>query len=346
MIGKDERMTPFWLSNVMYNESLLMTSTGGGLPTAPLLFTPASIQSVRDSALSTVYAEGTDWVYDSTTNSITLPVGSRAVSLTTAELYPCSSGNTMDKVGGGYVLFSEGSYFHSKQLAVTYMHNANGWRGPIPVYDESKLPVTIGKLKNGNPVKIVLYGDSIAGGANASGFVAAAPYMPSWGELIVQKLRDVYASAITFANPSSGGKDAGWGAYNASSLVNSRNPDLVIIAFGMNDGTTGVSPTTYKNNIQSIMDTVKAKNAHVEFIVVSPTLANPETYFAGQQANYKEQLQSLTGIGVVMADMTGVHQELLTRKNFRDMTGNNINHPNDFLMRWYAQIVAGSLVTL
>ena len=47
--------------------------------------------------------------------------------------------------------------------------------------------------------------------------------------------------------------------------------------------------------------------------------------------------------GVATANMTGVHQELLRHKSFLDMTGNNINHPNDFLSRWYAQFVSEML---
>ncbi len=341
----NEAMTPFWSSTTMYNESLLMVSNAGGLPEAPLLFTPITILSVKDAHLGIEYTQGSDWIYDSATNSIKLPIGSRAISMTTADLYPATSGaNTQPKVGGGYVLFYEGHYFHDRQIVVTYTHSANVWNGPIPVYDAAQLPNTINKLQNGSPLKIVLYGDSISVGANASGYTGAAPYMPSWGNLVVQKLQNEYSSAITFVNPSVGGKDSAWGAANVHSLVSSENPDLVIIAFGMNDGTEGVTPTAYKSNIQTIMNDVKATNPNAEFILVATTLANPETFFAGQQVNYKPQLQSLLGTGIVMADMTGTQQELLNHKNFRDMTGNNVNHPNDFLVRWYAQIVSALLV--
>ncbi|CDB87340.1 putative uncharacterized protein [Firmicutes bacterium CAG:170] len=41
--------------------------------------------------------------------------------------------------------------------------------------------------------------------------------------------------------------------------------------------------------------------------------------------------------------MTEVHRKLLERKSFADMTGNNVNHPNDFLARWYAQYIVGML---
>jgi hypothetical protein len=43
--------------------------------------------------------------------------------------------------------------------------------------------------------------------------------------------------------------------------------------------------------------------------------------------------------GVVVADMTTMHQDLLKRKAFIDMTGNNVNHTNDYLSRVYAQVI-------
>ena len=34
-----------------------------------------------------------------------------------------------------------------------------------------------------------------------------------------------------------------------------------------------------------------------------------------------------------------MHQSILEHKRYRDMTGNNVNHPNDFLARVYAQTI-------
>lgn len=42
--------------------------------------------------------------------------------------------------------------------------------------------------------------------------------------------------------------------------------------------------------------------------------------------------------------MTDMHTHLLRLKRYWDMTGNNINHPNDFLARVYAQVVSQVLV--
>ncbi|MDD3766414.1 MAG: GDSL-type esterase/lipase family protein, partial [Eubacteriales bacterium] len=135
-----------------------------------------------------------------------------------------------------------------------------------------------------------------------------------------------------------------WGVENAQTLVAQKNPDLVIISFGMNDGAKAVAPQTYIDNLQSIMDTVRSSNPDVEFILVSSSLPNPESASvnAGSQELYLPYLQQLCNDaqGVALADITTPNQKLLEKKRFVDMTGNNINHPNDFMIRWYAQIIS------
>ena len=46
-----------------------------------------------------------------------------------------------------------------------------------------------------------------------------------------------------------------------------------------------------------------------------------------------------------VANLTQLHRDILaTGKRYRDMTGNNINHPNDFIARAYAQVILKTLV--
>ena len=42
--------------------------------------------------------------------------------------------------------------------------------------------------------------------------------------------------------------------------------------------------------------------------------------------------------------MTAVWQTLLARKHYLDMTGNGVNHPNDYGHRLYAQVILALLV--
>ena len=43
---------------------------------------------------------------------------------------------------------------------------------------------------------------------------------------------------------------------------------------------------------------------------------------------------------LTVVPITALHAETLERKKYWDMTANNINHPNDMLIRMYAQTFA------
>lgn len=326
-------MHPFWQGNTMTNESMLLVSYNGGTPEAPFLFPYTNIIAVKNAALTITYTPGTDWLYAN--NKLILPTGSRIPYVKDIDLAPNMS--------------IDPAYFHEHQIAVTYTHSGT-WQGPIPIYASSTLPHIIGKLSRQEAVRMVLYGDSISVGWNVSSLLGKPPYLPVWGQLVANTLQKTYHSPITFINPSVAGQTSTWGVQNVHNLVSSQSPDLVIIAFGMNDGLNmppsiiPIDTTTFKNNLLKMIQDVKAISPQAEFILVSPTLMHP-AYAGSIQASYKTAIQSLVAPGIVMADMTGVHQELLKTKKFADITGNNINHPNDFLVRWYAQEVAGLLIS-
>jgi hypothetical protein len=42
--------------------------------------------------------------------------------------------------------------------------------------------------------------------------------------------------------------------------------------------------------------------------------------------------------------VTSVSKAILERKDFQDTTGNNINHPNDYFYRMYAQTLLQTLI--
>lgn len=342
-------MQPFWQGDTVRNESALIVARDGELPEARLMYPPTEIVAVKNARLDTEYEEGVDWTFEN--GKLRLTAQSRIPFMTEDELYlpEYIPNDSMPKKGGGAVLYREGSFFHDRQIAVTYKH-AGTWNGPRPAFAGSSLPLTIGKLRAGEPVKLVLYGDSISVGANASGFSGVPPHLPTWGQMVVGALERHYSADIAFVNPSVGGTTSAWGKDNAAALIAGERPDLVIVAFGMNDGSgtgigDGTRPAAFQANIRSIIDTVRSANPDTEFILVGTTMPNGETFFLDQQPYYYEALRGLAAElpGVAAADMTGVHAELLKTKSFVDMTGNNVNHPNDFLSRWQAQFVFGML---
>jgi acyl-CoA thioesterase-1 len=59
---------------------------------------------------------------------------------------------------------------------------------------------------------------------------------------------------------------------------------------------------------------------------------------------YRDELAELCERGIALADMTSVWSEFLKRKKDSDLTGNGVNHPNDFGHRVYAQVLSALLV--
>jgi acyl-CoA thioesterase-1 len=64
----------------------------------------------------------------------------------------------------------------------------------------------------------------------------------------------------------------------------------------------------------------------------------------GRILEYRDGLAGLCDDGVVIADVTSLWSALLARKSQYDLSGNGINHPNDFGHRLYAQTILGLLV--
>ncbi len=331
--------SPYWNSDVIYNEAVMpLENQDGSISSIQLMYNIRDIVSVRNAALDTVYTEGTDYVLENGKLKI-LPTGS-IDTIDYSFMYPSTaSSNTQPDATHGYMYFAEGATIHNMQLAVTYVPNGT-WGGAIPAKQASLLPKTMAKLEAGEDLKILVYGDSISVGANATGFVGAAPYAKNWYEMVVDTLNNKYEGNVTFVNNSKGGEMSAWGLTNVQSLAVAESPDLVFIGFGMNDGSQGVSTATFKSNIQGIMNAIKASNPNCEFVLISSMLQNPDWPTGTQnQPLYLSVHNSLKGEGVAVADITSMHQYLLTRKRYIDMTGNHVNHPNDFLVRVYAQVM-------
>lgn len=335
-------MIPYWEGDTVYHESvMLLENEDGSLPDVSLLYPAKEIICVRSSDLKTVYEEGTD--YQLVDGKLHIPAGSKLPTVTHDFYYPAEESDTAmalnKNYGEGYIFFSEGSVMHSMQIAITYTHEAT-FEGEIPAYKGDRLPKTNAKLANGEDLKICVYGDSISTGANSTAKVTAQPFAATWFQMVVDQLKIQYPdSNIFLKNPSVGGKKSDWGVEEALGRAG-YGPDLCIIGFGMNDGSAKVDPQVFQQNIIAIMDTVRLGNPDCEFVLIATMMPNGEVgNFLGKQAEYLPVLLELEAEGVVVMDMTTYHQSLLTNKRYFDMSGNNVNHPNDFLARAYAHLL-------
>lgn len=109
----------------------------------------------------------------------------------------------------------------------------------------------------------------------------------------------------------------------------------------------------FEKNVREFISRVIEKNPKCEFLLIAtslpnPILTDPRAKFRGNQHLFKEKLDLIAADPnlkgrVAVADITGMHEYLIEHKRFIDMTSNNVNHPNDFLYRCYANFLAEML---
>lgn len=335
----EELLQPVWKGGHMVHETLLPTSYDDNPAEAHLAFVPEKILSVKNYALDQTYAVGKDYTVSGRT--IRLTAGSSIPFFNYTDLYhndPDAKLGVMKTVDGGYLTFSESSFFNDRQITVTYEY-AEPWTGPVPQSARALLPKTFAKLKAAESLKLVVFGDSISFGASASGQRVRAPWMPRWADLVVAELERVHGSPIDYINPSLGGMRSDWGKNTIDGLVSHEKPDLVILGFGMNDGGVPFSVEQFSANTQAMIDSVRTQNPEAEFILLMSFQPNPKWRSLDPMPGYLEAMRAMEGSGVVVADLWTLHGYLLENKTYWDMTGNHVNHPNDFLVRVYAQVL-------
>jgi acyl-CoA thioesterase-1 len=200
-------------------------------------------------------------------------------------------------------------------------------------------------LNDNESINLVVLGDSISAGANASGFIGAKPNTPPYPDLVAHGLQALGSSRVALKNLSVGGTKSEWGVSRIPDVLLAR-PDLLIIAFGMNDAfhtrdTDAVSPEQYRQNIGKIIKATHEARPGCEFILVAPMMGNEEWDDLQQDRfpAFRDALQELEGPGVAVADVTSLWAELLKRKDFYDLTGNGLNHPNDFGHKVYSEVI-------
>lgn len=335
-----------WEGNYCYQESVMVVrEKDGSIKPISLLYDIDSIEVVKSATLTKTFKEDVDYRLED--GKLVIIDGGSIPTFTYDEFYPNTGTAGFEDVNGGYICFHEGAYFHERQIVVSYYHN-DKYESYIPEGKGKYLPKFNEALKNKEDLDILVYGDSISTGGNSSGHpqIRVSPLMPIYPEQIKNALIDRYEiNNINLINESVGGTDSAWGLSNLRTNITSKHDNdfnLIILAFGMNDVLTNAEK--YANNMSRIVNALKSKYKNAEFVIIAPMLANERAKnFFGNQQYFHDELLKLEENGVVVTDMTKVHQGLLTRKRFFDMTGNNVNHANDYMARIYAQSVLKTL---
>lgn len=331
----DQYMRPFWKSDTVYNETVLLYSVAGGTANGKLLYTPSKILSVKKFDLGTIYKPGVDYKL---------------------------TGNVIERVNGSNIPFRADTSFDTKKdlawfntesqwVVVTYIHH-DKWSGVVPTYKGTMVPHTIAKLKAKKSLKIVAYGMSITRGLDVSSYDNVPPYMPTYVDLFTNQLKKAYRyNDIKLYNAGLPGAVVDWGAKYADEYVSVIKPDLVIIDFGMNDFWR-MTPEQFKGYIQTIINKVKKVNPQVEFLLLSNMKFDPDyvldsdktkSWYQANMEGYSKVLQQMEAKGVINLDMTAISDILYHKKKAKDCIANPL-HPNDYLARWYAQGMAQLLI--
>ena len=167
--------------------------------------------------------------------------------------------------------------------------------------------------------------------------------MPSWPDMVSATLREDYGCEVTSVNKAVGGTRVEWGLSEFDSAWKDvPSVDLFIVAFGGNNGTE-TSADVFAETIEAISDKITAKYPDCEIIAVSVCQGNQYVQDVKCHHDRLKKLYELAerkGSVLTVVPITALHAETLERKKYWDMTANNINHPNDMLIRMYAQTFA------
>jgi acyl-CoA thioesterase I len=304
---------------------------------ANLAFAPASTAAVavrstyRDGLPHTVHYEaGRDYLPEPSGRIRRTP-GSRIPDFGTNMLYG-KEDFRHDQFPG----FGNTSFF----VYVDYAH-AEKWARPIskPELGAARLPKTQQKLRAGEQVRIVAFGDSITAGGEAS-----EPALIFW-ERWATSLRAKYPRAvIETTNGATGGDTTMQGLMRLEARVLRQKPDVVLIGFGMNDHNIqgfGVPLAAYAANLRTMIARIRAATP-AEIVLFSAFPPNPKWHYGSHNMEaYADATERVAREeGCAFADTYHLWMSLAKRKKPEDLLANNINHPNDFGHWIYLQSLA------
>ena len=335
--GEKEMYQKIWDSDVIYNESIVLIEDENGVISGTFLYEPTNIIAVKDATLTKNYNEDE---YRIEGNKI-YPTENSTMPFLTQKNIKCEEvpeliGSTYDDGKGGKILFTEGPGIFMYQISATYTHN-HQWHGTIPLKQGSKLTNLQNKLQNKENIRLVVNGDSIFTGANASSKFGMEPYQDTFPDGFAKEIERVYGSKVEVINTAVGGQVSSWGKQNVEANIIQYNPDLVLIGFGMNDGSWNVPASDYVDNIDFMVRAIQTNCPNADIIVAATIVANPDSAQYKSQPSYLQPLLDMASTynGVTILDMTTFSLDLLKIKNSFELYANNINHPCDFMVRQY-----------
>lgn len=361
-----------WEETVMFIDGISTTKT--------LLHPISEVLEVKfvnpSTGAVTYYKEGTHFTVTNGKIKMISGSGIKCMPSTTWSNWQASPGGSLGNLANN-TYWGEGDAMTKWQVRITYKTNST-WSGvEQTTYRDSKYANLISKLERGDDVTFIFYGDSITYGANAGFSIGIKPADGySYTMLFTMAVADLYNYKVRFVaspngtplpstyTPAKGGTAGtityinsavgGWTSADANTHYGTHiknyaaqyGCDLFSYAFGMNDG--GMTPAQTANYANAIIADVKANHPNASVAVISTMIPNPKSAVSGlNTAGQKSELAKIVKnhANTALVDMTSVSQAVYNKKGlFADYSGNNVNHPNDFLHRIYAQTLFDAVI--
>lgn len=348
-------LQPVWHTKEVYDETALVVGQNGK---ATLLYEPDGEIIVRNYNLTTTYKKDIDYRIEGKT--ITRMVGGNLPYFETDEYYMQTPGYIPIAVRGDlsyekfgatrYLYFAEGVGITKNQISISYK-TKDSWKGVKPIAKTRNISNFINKIENDRSAIIAFYGDSITTGCNASGTIHGEnknPYLPDWPTLVCAGLSKKFKADVRKINEGVGGWTVTNGATNYDEKIGAHDEkiDLLVLAFGMNDG--GTTTAVYKARTVEMLDKFMQKYPEAAVVLVSSMQPNTESTWVGNQLYFEEVLNEIATEKEQVAVAPILSMFLSMEENHskltRDWLANNINHPNDFGVRLYAQVILNTIV--
>lgn len=358
--GDEEISNPFYKGNVVYNESVLLTKdeTTGEI-SGNLMFKPLKILAVKDYTLKTKdYIQDVDFTLDG--NKIIKKEDSNIPYRTRAELVGESipegyrlvnqiTNIPTDLQNLGGAIYTESPFYYGSQIWVSYVYDVKEIDPNLdkyPTFNDTKIYRTIEKLKNKEEVKIVGLGDSVLEGCSSSKKFNHEPYMDTFIEMVRDNLSSLYETTVNLKNLSVGGMKADWGCQvEQINKIVAEQPDLLFLHFGINDLGSQRPSIAYADDMESIILDIQNKLPNCDIILLSPFAPNSVLYDYDKMQEYVDYLKGFeeTYDHVQLIDVFKLSLEMTKNKKYLDMSGNGINHVNDFASRVYLQAILSTM---
>ena len=316
---------------MLYGDSLVLVGEQPGLLCYDHL-TPGTV-SVRSRYEPTMasnisHEEGRDYQVDYEQGAIWRASGSRIPDFSLNILYGAKGfDHTQYPVYGNheYLIFVDYQAPQAKPLT-------------SPCSQAHLLPRTAKKLRQGGSFKVIAYGDSITSGGEAS--EVRLCYQERWVAGLAQQFP---GAQLISENGATGGDASYQGVQRLEEKVLSRDPDLVLVAFGMNDLRT--PRAEFVENLNTIISQIRS-HTNAEVMLISTFPPNPDWIYASGNSDEIAEATAAVAEGTYCAyvDVHAVWAQVLRRKDLASLLGNNINHPNDFGHWLYLQALEAVLV--